>query len=79
VDVVLHDFVLPTWRSKTPLSAQHGKPRAPTLRRGRDSFVAYCFLRAVLPVAALFALLIVVGTPLLIIFGVLAASASGFS
>ncbi|MGD0736264.1 MAG: hypothetical protein ABR976_14005 [Terracidiphilus sp.] len=78
VDVVLHDFILPhmalenasfgaAWRAaRTHIAAQKG------------SFVLYCFLRAALPVVALIALLIVVGIPLVIIFGVLATSASGF-
>ena len=78
VDVVLHDFVLPHMALEDASFGAAWKAARTHIAARKGSFVAYCFLRAVLPVAALFALLIVVGTPLLIIFGVLAASASGF-
>lgn len=78
VDVVLHDFMLPHMALENATFGAAWKAARTCILARKGSFVLYCFLRLALPLIAFLGLLIVVGIPLLIIFGFLAIAGSGF-
>jgi hypothetical protein len=78
IDLVLHDFVLPHIALEDASFGNAWRAARANIAKQKGSFVGYCFLRLLLPLIALIGLLIVVGFPLLIIFGALAMSANGF-
>jgi hypothetical protein len=78
VDLVLHDFVLPHMALENSTFRNAWKAARGHIEAQKASFLAYCFLRLLLPLVAFIGLLIVVGFPLLIIFGALTMSANGF-
>ncbi len=79
VSLTMRDFMLPHIALEDASVSAAWLAAWARIKAEKGSFLFYAFLRVVLPILAMLALLIVLAIPLLIVFGILAISLVGFT